>query len=531
MKDQILGKAQRFWKGFLAFTPGQKVVTVAAILALVVGGYVFSTWASKPSYAPLFTNLAPADASAIIDKLNTSKTSYELAANGTEILVPQKDVYALRLTMSAANLPAAGTTNGYSLLDKEGITTSEFKQHVDYQRALEGELSKTISSISGVSSAQVHLAIPEQTVFDDGTQKPTASVLLATTPGTTLSSGQVQSVVNLVASSVPGLTSDQVSVSDSTGKVLSAAGDAGGTSADTDAQTAATVAYEKRLSQQAQDMLDKVLGVGHAVVTVNAALDFNKSNSVITNYSAASGVPPLAMASTGESYGNGATGAAGVVGANTSAPTASSSGSAANSAYSKGSLTQNNAVNSTVETVTNAPGSVTALSVSVLLDKTSTPMTTAQVQSLVGTAVGLNTKRGDTLAVTSAPFDTSAASAAANALAAQNKVEAAAAKSKQMMSLVKTGGAVLGVIALLVITMVASKRRKKPEEPDDLDAFLSALNENPNGLPPAPTEMVPPISREDQLAAGRQRQLAEMADNDPQEVARLLRTWLNAKES
>jgi flagellar M-ring protein FliF len=183
MKDQIVGALQRFWRGFLSFTPGQKAVTVAAIIALSIGGYAFSTWAAKPTYAPLFTNLSPTDASAMIDKLNTSKIPYQLGANGTEILVPQQSVYSTRLTMSSAGLPTAGTS-GYSLLDKEGITTSEFKQRVDYQRALEGELAKTIKSINGVTDAQVHLAIPQQTVFNDGTQKPTGSVLITTVPGT-----------------------------------------------------------------------------------------------------------------------------------------------------------------------------------------------------------------------------------------------------------------------------------------------------------------------------------------------------------
>ena len=159
MKDQILASGNRLWKGFLSFTPGQKAVTLAAVLALVIGGYFFSAWASKPTYAPLFTNLSPTDASGIIDKLNTAKTPYQLAANGTEILVPQADVYTTRLTMSAAGLPTAGTT-GYSLLDKEGITTSEFKQNIDYQRALEGELTKTIKALDGVVDASVHLAIP-----------------------------------------------------------------------------------------------------------------------------------------------------------------------------------------------------------------------------------------------------------------------------------------------------------------------------------------------------------------------------------
>jgi flagellar M-ring protein FliF len=527
MKDQILGRAQRFWKGFLAFTPGQKVVTVAAILALTIGGYVFSSWASKPNYAPLFTNLAAADASAIIDKLNANKTPYQLAANGTEILVPQKEVYALRLTMSSAGLPTSGAT-GYSLLDQEGITTSEFKQHIDYQRALEGELGKTIKSISGVADAQVHLAIPQQTVFDDGTQKPTASVLIATTPGITLSAGQVRSIVNLVSSSVPGLTTDQVSVSDASGKVLSAAGE-GDSQAQSDAQTATTASYENKLSSQAQAMLDKVMGAGHTVVTVHADLNFDKSNVVSNQYAYSSGVPPLAVASSGETYGAGASGApAGVAGASTISPVA---GSSSGNGYTHNTVTQNNAIDQKNITTSTAPGSVRALSVAVLLDKNAPPMDLTAVKYLVSSAVGLDTKRGDSLAVTSAPFDTSAADAETKAIADSAKLEAATKKKAQLMSMVKTGGTVLGVIALIVVTLIASKRRRKAEPPDDLDAFLSALNDNPDSLPTAPTELVPPMSREAPQAAARQQQLSAMADNDPQEVARLLRNWLNAKES
>src|SRR3978361_1727251 len=150
MKDQLTERAQRLWRGFLAFTPGQKAVTIAAILALTIGGYIFSSWASKPSYAPLFTNLATTDASAIVDKLNSNKTPYKLGAGGTEILVPEKEGYSLPLTISSSGLPTSGSS-GYSLLDKEGVTTSEFKQRIDFQRALEGELDRTIKSISGVT--------------------------------------------------------------------------------------------------------------------------------------------------------------------------------------------------------------------------------------------------------------------------------------------------------------------------------------------------------------------------------------------
>ncbi|MGI8666933.1 MAG: flagellar basal-body MS-ring/collar protein FliF [Jatrophihabitans sp.] len=529
MQQKILATLQRFWRGFLAFTPGQKAVTVAAALALVIGGFAFSNWAAKPSYAPLFTNLSPTDASGIIDKLNTSKTPYQLAANGTEILVPQKDVYGSRLTMSSAGLPSSNGSS-YSLLDQEGITTSEFKQHVDYQRALEGELSKTIKSINGVADAQVHLAIPQQSVFDDGTQKTTGSVLLTTEPGTTLSSGQVQSVVNLVASSVPDLSPDQVSVSDATGKVLSAAG-AGNDGATADTRTAAIAAYNKQLSASVQQMLDQIVGPGHSVVTVNADLDYDKNHTVSDMPVYASGVPPLSQASTEETYGPSQAGSGGVLGAASPSPTAAP-GATASGGYRKTSNTQDNAVGNVTKTIDAAPGSVRALSVAVLLDKNAPPVDEAQVKQLVSSAVGLDPKRGDTLALASQPFDTSAADAAQKAAKAAASAAAGAKSRAELMSMLKTGGVVLLVIAVIVVSLLANRRRRKPEDDtDDLDTFLSTLNDSPGSLPPAPRDIVPPQSREAAINQARQRDLTEMADSQPQEVARLLRTWLNTKES
>src|SRR5215213_6808012 len=120
---------------FGSFSIGQKAATVCTVLVLAVGGYAFSTWAARPSYAPLYSNLAATDASAIVDKLKAGGTPYQLADGGQTILVPQDKVYELRLTMSGEGLPA-GKDTGYSLLDKQGVTTSEFMQHVDYQRAL-----------------------------------------------------------------------------------------------------------------------------------------------------------------------------------------------------------------------------------------------------------------------------------------------------------------------------------------------------------------------------------------------------------
>jgi flagellar M-ring protein FliF len=527
MQQKILSVLQRFWRGFLAFTPGQKAVTIAAALALVIGGFMFSSWAAKPSYAPLFTNLSPTDASGIIDKLNANKMPYQLAANGTEILVPNKDVYSSRLAMSAAGLPSSATSS-YSLLDQEGITTSEFKQHVDYQRALEGELDRTIKSINGVLDASVHLAIPQQDVFNDGSQKPSASVLLTVNPGSTLSSSQVQSVLNLVSSSIPGMTPDQVSVSDSTGKVLAAAGSGvSGTSADD--QDSATTAYDSKAQGKIADILDSLVGPGHYKVQVAGVLNYDKTHSVTNTPVIPSGAPPVAVSSSMETMAPGPAGANnGVLGATSPTPTAAARGASGSGGYKSTSNVANYPVGSSNVVTDVALGGLKSQSISVLLDKAyASKVDLNQVKSLVGNAVGFNPQR-DSLTVDAEPMDHSAADAAATAAKKAADASAAAKSRAQMLSMMKTGAVVLIVLIVVVASLVIGRKRRKDDDgEDDLDAFLSTLNDG--SLPPAPKEIVPQ-NREAAIHLARQRDLTEMADSQPQEVARLLRTWLNTKE-
>ena len=212
------------------FTTGQKVMTVLAVVGVVIGGVVFMGAESKPSYQPLFTNLQSSDAGAITQQLASQKIPYQLADGGSTVLVPAADVDQERIALAQQGLPQAGNV-GFSNLEKSGITTSEFVQQVEYQQALESQLEQTISSIQGVQSAQVNLVVPQQSEFAVGTQQATtASILVNLSPGTALSSGQVSAVVHLAASSVPGLSSSNVTVVDNHGDVLTAPGDAGGTS-------------------------------------------------------------------------------------------------------------------------------------------------------------------------------------------------------------------------------------------------------------------------------------------------------------
>ena len=538
MKDRVLAFLRRVGRDFMAFTPGQKAVTIVAGIAIVVGGYMFSTWASKPDYAPLFTNLAASDASAIVDKLNSAHKPYKLADGGTAIMVPQKDVYAERLTMSTAGLPSSGQS-GYSLLDKEGVTTSEFKQRIDYQRALEGELSNTIGSINGVQAAQVHLAIPQQDVFNDNTQKTTGAVLLTTTPGTTLNNDQIRSVVNLVSSSVPSLTADQVTVSDATGKVLSAAGSGISAAAGTSSQAEATQAYQNQLGSQVQQMLDRVLGAGHSVVTVNALLNFDTTTQTSRNYTYNKNVPPLSQSTSSETYNGNGTGTGGTLGAGN--PAATSTAAAGAGSYQKNAGTVDNPVGTIDQTIVAAPGAVKQLGVSVVLDKaTSNAANQATVQKLVSAAVGLNTKRGDSLAIATMAFDTSAAKQAAAAAATAKKAAAAAASKAQMMSMAKTGGAVVLIILTVIITAFMSRRRRKNGEPADMtqdgeiDRFLSGFSDGtPQGevLHEPAMRHVATASPESADVMAQRQAVSEMAAEQPDDVARALRNWLNTKGS
>lgn len=237
----ITTRARSFADGF---TAGQRAVVIVAVLGLLLGAFALSRYLSQPEWAPLYGGLSGEDASAIIDQLNTDGVAYKLADNGSAILVPQDQVASERISLASAGLTGSsgGSSEGWALLDEQGITATEFQQNVAYQRALSGELSNTLQAMDGVETAVVQLAIPEPSVFSEEDDKPTASVLLKLSPGTELDDSQVQSITHLVAGSVANLSPDSVTVSDQNGTLLSGSGgsgDAAGDASQTDAQTAA----------------------------------------------------------------------------------------------------------------------------------------------------------------------------------------------------------------------------------------------------------------------------------------------------
>ena len=530
MKSALAGTMERARSTFSTISLGQKVVIGLLLVGLLLGGFFFFRWITAPTQAPLFSNLASTDASAIVDELNAAGVAYTLTDGGQTIMVAKDQVYDLRLSMSGKGLPA-GQDTGYALLDQQGITTSEFQQQSTYQRALEGELSKTLEALDGVRSAVVHVALPKDEVFVTDQAKPTASVLLDLAPGTALSGEQIQAVTNLVSSSVQDMDPDQVTVADSSGQVLSAPG-TGITAAAGDARSQVELEYEARLADNAQQILDRVVGPGHAEVSVRADVDLSQRDTTSETYTYEPGTPPVSESTTTEKYTGSGTPVGGVLGPE-NMPDAASNAGGGDSTYDKGSTTANNAVGKTTEVIQGAPGGLNRLTVSVVMDDAvGGNLNQQQIRDLVGNAVGLDTARGDAITVASLPFDTTASDAAAADMAAARAAESSA----QMWSMIRTGGIAAGIALVVLIVWLRSRRRGEVEEDyepleltDDMIQELDRLRiQSTREEPKVDTRALELEAAERQKVRG---EISTMVSERPDEVAAMLRGWLGENKS
>jgi flagellar M-ring protein FliF len=530
MKSALAGTLERARSTFDTINLGQKVVIGLLLAGLTLGGFFFYGWITTPTQAPLFSNLAPADASAIVEELNAQGVAYELADGGGTIMVAKDSVYDLRLSMSGKGLPA-GQDTGYALLDQQGITTSEFQQQVTYQRALEGELANTLEALAGVNSAVVHVALPEDEVFVSEQAAPTASVLLELAPGTALTGEQIQAVTNLVSSSIQDMDPDQVTVADSTGQVLSSPGQ-GVTAAAGDARSQVEQEYENRLAANAQKILDQVVGPGNAVVSVRADVDLSQRNTTSETYEFEEGTPPLSEQTTTEEYVGGGAPVGGILGPE-NMPDAAGNAGGGESNYNKESTTANNAVGKRVEVIEGAPGDLKRLTVSVVMDDAvAGNLNQQQMTDLMTTAVGLDQARGDEITVAALPFDDAAAENAAAAMEAAREAEAA----EQMWSMIRTGGIAAGIALVVLIVWLRSRRREDVEEdyePLELDDDMLAELDR---LRVASTRQVveadnAALELEAAERAKVRGEISSMVSERPDEVAAMLRGWLSETKS
>ena len=446
-------------------------------------------------------------------------------------MVAKDAVYDLRLTMSGKGLPA-GQDTGYALLDEQGITTSEFQQQTTYQRALEGELSKTLESLAGVRSAVVHVALPKDEVFVTEQSKPTASVLLDLAPGTTLSGEQIQAVTNLVSSSVQDMDPEQVTVADSTGRRCSPH------PAPASPPRPATPAPRwSRSTRRGWPPTRSASSTRSSARTARSC----RCGRTSTCPSASrprrptptpTGTPPLSASTTTENYTGGGAVVGGVLGPE-NMPDAAANAGGGDSTYNKESTTDNNAVDKTVETVESAPGSLNRLTVSVVMDDAvAGNLNQQQIRDLVGNAVGLDDARGDGITVAAMPFDTTAADQAASEMEAAREAEASA----QMWSMIRTGGIAAGIALVVLLVWLRSRRREEYEEEyeplelsDDMLAELDRLRiQSTREEAKVDTRALELEAAERQKVRG---EISTMVSERPDEVAAMLRGWLSENKA
>ncbi len=435
---------------FMRLPMQQKLLTIIAlsmVAAIVVAGW---TWTRTPTFAVLFTNISERDGGNIIAALQQMNVPFKFSESGGAILVPQQQVHELRMRLASQGLPKGGLV-GFELMENQKLGMSQFIEQINFQRALEGELSRSIQSLAAVAGARVHLAIPKQTGFMRDEQKPSASVVLNIHPGRNLDPNQVAGIAHMVASSVPHLPAANVSVIDQNGNLLSSE-KANGRSAGLDAtQLKYVQEIEASTVRRIETILTPLVGPGNFRAQVTADVDFSQSEQVAEIYKpnppaeasirsqqvsedasgkpAAAGVPgalsnqppvpatapltaPPAPGTPGAQAG--ATAPAGTPAAAT--PPAATA-TAAVAAQGRRDATTNYELDKTIRHVRQPVGAIKRLSVAVVVNhrkevaqdgkasfKPLAAKEMAQINDLVKEAMGYSKDRGDTLNVQNSPF-------------------------------------------------------------------------------------------------------------------------------
>lgn len=501
-----------FVQRVMALSPQRKMMLgggLAALLALTVMMVVYS---HQPDYKVLYTNLSDKDGGAILAQLQQMNVPYKHADGGAAILVPADKVHDVRLKLATAGYPK-GSVVGFELMENQKFGVTQFQERLNFQRGLEGELTRSIQALSGVESARVHLALPNQNGFFREQQKASASVVLTLHPGRVLDKGQIAGIVHLVSSSVPEMSPKAVSVVDQSGSLLAGQTD-GGQDANVNGLDAQQLQYvrqmENKLTERVRELLEPVVGKENLRAQVTADIDFSQVESTAEEYKPNQSVNAAAVRSqqtSEQSGGSGSANATGVPGAMSNQPptpaTAPVNGASAplqgapGANGAGGTMRRDNVTNyevdRTVRVTRNSTGNVRRLSAAVVVNhvtktdakgKTTTVPPTQEeldkLTALVKETVGFNEQRGDSVKVVAAPFQP----------VKDDVVEVPFYKQPEMIDLVKTLALPLAFMGLAGIVVFGAIRpalqAAKPvpaAEGEKATAGLSAVVDDANELP------------------------------------------------
>jgi flagellar M-ring protein FliF len=264
-------------------SPAKRVIFLSVVAGVVAGFILIISWTTSTEFGILYKNLSPEDAGLIIAKLKEDKVDYKVSSNGATVSISNDLLYEKRLELASQGLPQGGNI-GFEIFDNTSLGVTEFVQNINYQRALQGELGRTINKFDEVESTRVHIVMPARSLFTDQDEPATASVVLRMHRGKMLSRDQVQGIVNLVSSSVSGLEPENVTVIDSNGNMLSGDKDASVTGRISNEQLEFKDSLEKNLEKRVKTMLDTVLGPDKSVVRISCSLNFKQQEQTEEKY-------------------------------------------------------------------------------------------------------------------------------------------------------------------------------------------------------------------------------------------------------
>jgi flagellar M-ring protein FliF len=511
----LLGQLRDF---FMGLPPARRVTFAALTAGILIGTGALAWWVQQPQYRVLYTGLTGSDAGAVIEYLKAEKIPYRVTEGTGNIEVASGRLYETRMALAGRGIPQGGGV-GFEIFDKQTLGMTDFVQRLNYQRALQGELARSIAELDTVESARVHLAMPERSLFVSEERRPSASVVLKLRSGRTLAPEQVAGVVHLVSASVEGLRASDVTVVDVNGQVLTH------DQAEQDTRTPGKgmMTFQRDMEQgyteSIESMLARVLGPGHALARVTVALDMAQVEKTEESFDP----DRVAVRNEKKSKETSAQGTAGggVAGSNiTNEPAAAGSGPSQEREENATNYEISKVVSRRVEQM----GAVKKLSVAVLVDGTWTGEGEARTfvprpqeeidryRELIKRAVGFNEERGDAIEVASAPFQEPAA------------VEAPEAPG--ILAKVGEFSEVLWRVAGLAVVMIVLMTVIRP--------FLLAMANRAPVVAPAPY-IPPPTARATVGATGGGSDLPvpagmlQMASQNPEHTAEVIRQWLAQK--
>src|SRR3954451_19894887 len=505
-----------FFSNILALPPRTKGIVAVSAVAILGVAFLLLRLAGAPSYDLISSGLDPAQTGKVSAAPDTGGIGYELRNNGTALAVEHSQVAQARVALGTAGVSAGSSNAGFELFDQQKLGASQQQQDVTYQRALEGEIANTINAVSGVSNAQVQLVMPKDDLFADTATPATAAVMLGN-PVDTLQPGATAGIAQLVASSVQGLKTDKVTITDSTGQILWPQGDAAGGGVGAGAtKQAAEARFASNLEARLNAMLAGTLGPGKAQVQVNADLNVDKTTKNTLVYSK-KGVPSEVTNDTETLKGSGTTrgGTAGT-GANIPTYSAGTAGAGANSNYKHTVKSQKNALNKEVTTTDVAPGAINKLNVALVVDKSIPPATVASLQKTIASAAGVTPARGDTISATQMAF-------------AKPTAPKTGPVPTSLLAPLKWVG--LGLASLLFLFFMTRALRKREgqelagpawltsiEEP----VSLAELEERTQVLDVPGTITLPP-----RVPDGNLQALDQLMEREPERVAAQVKQWMS----